>query len=284
VYAIPDMTNESLQSKYLVNLYPKEARIQYKDNPKKMELLSSSDLSQNYSLGPMEKSKGEKKVIHGALLGTTVILNAFENKNFAPDALILESPVMSINSAIIHKVSTVIPMIDKLPGVYYWGPYLARIFFLYYAPSGKQPIKLIDKIPKDIPILIIHPEYDTNSSIDDSRALYYHLKKSGNNNVYFIDKALDNEGWCNLLAPGIVKLFLTLHKIIEVDELEQFFDLSQYRPNHEQFKRQYETLTSREKNHERLFYVMSVTIFLSVCYVMRSHIGKLLGLLKIVRT
>lgn len=281
VYAVRDMTNKSLSINYLYSIYPQGTNIQYGPPHKSVGLLSSCDMGQNYPIGPLKKSNEVKNVLHGSLLGTAAILNAFGRKEaLEPDALILESPVMSVNSAICHTVQNFVPPINKIPGFYYWGPYVARILFLRYAPSGQQPIKSIDKVPNNIPILIVHPPRDINSSYDDSCALYYRLKEKGNNDVYLISH---NYGvWCDFLNSLFVKKFLSAHEIIGRDQAELItLDLSKYQPEHQQFKTQYENLVNKEKNHEQFFYFVPTTLFLSFCYVMHNHIGKIFSYLKV---
>jgi hypothetical protein len=150
-----------------------------------------------------EKTASEKNILEsetpyilfGTSQGTGTSINLFngtsENHNIMlqnPEALILQSVMLSGNSAIYHTVTNMgLPLVADLPFSYYWLPYLATIFFKSYAPAGEQPIFNVEKMPTDLPIIILHCENDQQLSFKDAQGLYAALCRNGNDNVYLFE-------------------------------------------------------------------------------------------------
>ncbi len=135
-------------------------------------------------------NKDKKFIIHATSQGTATALNYLvEDQGRQIQALILESALVSGNSAIYHTVSGPLmnlKKVTKLPFAYYWLPYCAKIVFPWYSPGGIQPIFSIDSIPTTVPVIIIHSKQDYQLSYNDACALYYRLRACGNDNVYLI--------------------------------------------------------------------------------------------------
>ena len=133
----------------------------------------------------------DKAIIHGSSQGTatTGIYTAKHPEKVG--AIILEAVMLSGNSAIFHAISNRYPKqcITSLPGSYYWLPYLAKFVYPFYSPAGEQLVVTAHKLPKDLPIIILHHAKDPQLSHEGAQALYAFLKHvQGNENVYLMSK------------------------------------------------------------------------------------------------
>lgn len=137
-----------------------------------------------------------KVIIHASSQGTATALNYVLKYPEKIKALILEAPMISGNSVIFHTVSyNTLPILNYIPGSYYALPYLAKLWPLYwfYSPAGEQALLNLDKLPENLPIIILHHEKDPQISHRDAQALYAALKSTHkNNNVYLM---LKNSSW-----------------------------------------------------------------------------------------
>jgi pimeloyl-ACP methyl ester carboxylesterase len=59
--------------------------------------------------------------------------------------------------------------------------------FPNYKKNGIKPITVIDKIDKNIPVLLIHSQQDTLIPVSSSRILYNRLKATGHTHVYLLE-------------------------------------------------------------------------------------------------
>lgn len=183
-------------------------------------------------------------IIHASSQGTATALNYICNqaeprvKNIK--AVILEAVMLSGNSAIYHTTQRMVaPWATSLPGSYYWLPYIAQRLYINYTPAGIQSILNIDKLPKNIPIIIIHNTHDPQLSYQDAQALYAYLQQNNHNTYLF--KHIYPEG-----DPGHVLLLneennkkeiqaiqtiLNQHDLLETQtKSEQKVDLTPYQP------------------------------------------------------
>ena len=205
-------------------------------------------------------------ILYGHSQGCATVLNYLADMDECVaekiKCVILEAPVLSGNSAIIHTLrrngGSFLQRIAKLPLSYYWLPYFAKFMFPFYWPAGRQPVKSIDQIPNNIPIIIVHSRYDSQVPYDGSCALYYKLRSSGsNNNVYFIAKDSGDHIQIlqNVSEAAVVRSILAKHRILATsDDLAQRIECSAYQPDHRQFKPIYDALIRKENNHVRLKY------------------------------
>jgi len=161
----------------------------------------SIDLGQKHCKSHLQKTFTDNNlqapvIIHGSSQGTATTINYVAQNPTAAKALILESVLLTGNSAIHHTVKKSISgWLASVPGSYYWIPYFAKILYPGYAPAGEQAIANIDKLPTDLPIIILHDENDRQLSFEDSQALYAYFKQIKNNkNVYFIPHQTQYEG------------------------------------------------------------------------------------------
>jgi len=224
---------------------------------------TTKDLAQQQCIShldkPLKKDKTSNIVIHATSQGGGTALNyiAMVDQGKKIKALILEAPLISGNDAILYTLKSVMPGITNTPFSYYWLPYLAKIRFPWYCPSGIQTIKSVPQIP-DIPIIIIHAKNAPQLSYAGSCALYYGLRAQGNNNVYLISTKSSRHVRILTKKPELQKVFqaiLKKHNLLDNKKIDlKKISLAPYQPNLDQYKNLYKNLLSQEKWHERVFY------------------------------
>ncbi len=201
-------------------------------------------------------------IVHATSQGTATALNYCAQSNDKNiKALILEAPLVSANSAILHTTRGPVfnkPTLAGLPFAYYWLPYVAKFLMPFYSPWGPQVIKSLPMLAMDIPIIIIHAKHDHHISFDDACALYYGLRFHGNQNVYLVTHDKNDhikilEAMPHLQAD--VRAILQRHGLLE-GKTEG--DLSIYQPEPLQFKKLYDDLLAKEQYH------MLIGIFLMI--------------------
>jgi hypothetical protein len=165
-------------------------------------------------------------------------------------AIILEAALASGNSAIYHSVSGPLKWISNIPGFYYVAPYFVTVACLGYRPGGQQPIWSIDTIKKDIPIIIIHSKEDMQLPFYGACALYYRLRESEHQNVYFIEKDGSNHiqilDDCPVLQSVVCNI---LKRHLQPPPNERFYmhdKLVHYQPDTTQYKKFYTDLIIKE--------------------------------------
>ncbi len=246
----------------------------------------SADLGQNRCVDllkkTIEKNPAQKAIIHATSQGTATALNYlahYDDESIA--ALILEAPLASGNSAIIHTLkgpltqdNSSLKTLAQLPGAYYTIPYGAKIEFPSYWPAGKQAIKSAAKISSTLPIILVHAKNDPQISYDDTLALYYALRSHGNNNVYLISK--DGSRHINLLTSDrdkkIACAILGAYDLLETHEYDHTIDLLDYQPAHESYKNLYEEFIRKEKNHERIAFASCIAMAAGLAAAAKAYL------------
>lgn len=156
----------------------KDHLIHYVETP-----LWTPDLGQSRCVNYLKKTmscleNNTPVIIHASSQGTATAINYTAEHPQQVRALILESILLSGNSAIEHTVKyCTFPSATSLPGSYYWMPYVAKFQFPLYSPAGNQAIFNADKLPIDLPIIIMHHTNDPQLSYKDAQALYAFLKQ-----------------------------------------------------------------------------------------------------------
>lgn len=268
VYAIPGQNRSGSEIDYV-------EQVLQRDDQNHLELIQvgtptlGADLGQNNCIKLLSNKVKEVRTYKNAIIyatsqGTATALNYIaqtQNKKSENkiDGLVLEATLSSGNSAILHTVAGPIglDLLTRLPFSYYWIPYLAKIRMPLYWPGGKQPIKSIERIPTDLPIIIMHSDSDREIPFSNACALYYGLRNAGNNNVYLLP--FKGAGHIQILnghpqAAQIVREILTKHTLLKKEQTIKNF--SRFQPDPEHFKANYDALIAREKWHERLKYVL----------------------------
>jgi hypothetical protein len=216
-------------------------------------------------------------IVHASSQGTATVINYFATKNKKKKqikALILESVLISGNNAIKHTLEGVlspVPFLSYVPLFSYWMPYLAKVQFPLYSPSGKQAIKSVPKIPSNVLVLIIHSKKDPQLSHHGACALYYALRKNGNKNVYLISTEMF--GHVNLIEKHsehakAIQCILQKHHLLSkknTNEVDQ--SLTPYQPDYKKFKKQYQKILSIEKKHEKLWSSIKLVCICTVVLV-----------------
>jgi hypothetical protein len=263
VYAIPGQNGMGSEPTYVEALFAG-----YPVTVVSVATPGSSDLGQGRCLTCLREAFAQKAfetaIIHATSQGTATALNylADEDAGHHIKALILESVLVSGNSAIYHTThgplmgTSFLSSLARLPLSYYWAPYCAKCLFPWYWPFGKQPIKVLDKIPTTLPIIIIHSKDDMQLSYDDACALYYGLRSRGNDNVYLISK--DGSRHIHLIderEKNVVLAILQRHGLLTSRAVgEPTIDLSAYQPDPLVFKPLYDSLVWKESCHRLVGY------------------------------
>lgn len=273
VYAIPGQNGLGSSVGYVRNLLGNEA-VNVTSVPTPASL---PDFGQSRCLGHLReviRNISFPSIIHATSQGTATALNyvAHEDKGRQIKALILEATLGSGNSAIHHTASGPLmglSTLANLPFAYYWMPYVAKVLFPAYSPSGQQPIRSLKNIPKNVVVVIAHSERDPQLSYDDACALYYGLREQGNP-AYLVTK----EG-CNHIDvlndnkdSAVVRAILGSHQLLP--SFSHSIDLAVYQPKHEQYKEKYDMLLGKEKNHLYLGYTLTAGACAAACYFLKK--------------
>jgi hypothetical protein len=243
-------------------------------------LPNSMDLGQHVCMEHLARSfpASGDVVFHATSQGTATVLNfvaGLDKQDQARvKAIVLEAALASGNDAIIHTSKMLLGRclqkscsmqypevhardIMDAPGCYYAFPYVARPLFPRYAPSGIQPIKSIEDITHDIPIVIIHSKYDPCLPYSGASALYYGLRSQGHENVYII--SVDGERhirileWGSIMHKALLDKIMAKHSVFApLKGLLSDADLAVLQPDVERHREDYEHLYARELNHEDL--------------------------------
>ncbi len=134
-----------------------------------------------------DKDKDRDLVLYGTSQGTATMINWLAQQSQEQQSkvkvLVLESVLGSGNHAILHTVSP-----TYIPFARFWMPYAAKLDFPTYNPLGQQALNSVKKLPKKLPIILVHATQDPQLPVNDARKLYCKLKEQGNENVYLIEK------------------------------------------------------------------------------------------------
>jgi hypothetical protein len=282
IYAVPGRSGWGSDSNYIESMLPENvpAHITQVETPQYFP-----DMGQGACIRLLEQaikhiSLKNTNIIWATSQGTATVLNRLAQKPQQKiDAVILDSTLVSGNSAIVHYVRNSdkhlfmsgIPkrahLLTKLPYADYWLPYLAGIDgYTRYFPAGRQPIKSACQIPNNLLIIMIHATRDKLTPYSDACELYDILRKRGNNNVYFITK--DSEGHSDLLEKSdkpILEAILQKHSLLPKNK-EIAVDLAPYQPDPEQFKPLFTKLYKKEMRHEKICH-----FFIFVMMLMLAH-------------
>ena len=186
----------------------------------------STDLGQEQCQSHLNKVFSDNKlqnpvIIHGSSQGTATTINYVAKNPTVAKALILESVLLTGNSAIHHTVKKFVSRrLASVPGSYYWIPYFAKFLYPGYTPAGEHAIANIDKLPADLPIIIVHDENDPQLSFEDSQALYAYLKHTkANKNVYLISPASEWAGHVELLEMHNKREISAINTILQQNNI-----------------------------------------------------------------
>lgn len=157
-----------------------------------------------------EKIIGKKIILAGMSRGASTILNFLGAKQPAHiAAAIIESPFDSIPDTLAtHCMKS---WIRFIPLVWRTSP---SMLFGKFNPDGICPIKMVEHIAKELPILIIASLEDTLIPARNSASIYIKLKETGHEHVYFL--LLDHGRHAYLLEDADADIYLeTVHAFYE---------------------------------------------------------------------
>lgn len=252
----------------LINPATEEHVVVSSDPPVQMTDIGQSNCVSNLekSIAPyLENDKVENIVLYSECQGTATALNYVAKNPKKIKALILEGVVGSGNRVIHWRTKKIIPKLGHLPGAEWSLPYVVKCLAMFcYSPSGHQPVMSLAKLPKDLPIVIIHSRHDNMTPYDDALALYYGLSQAGNEQVYLI--TTDEYAHIHLLKRDQDKEKLTaLNQIYKKNKLPYDRELLQqvgeisdaqlkehFQPDFKSFEPQYKELFSNVKAHQTL--------------------------------
>lgn len=304
VYCVPGMNGIAPGRGYMARAFgmrhvPAAINYHLVETPDFFSNFHIPDLGQNMCIRLLKKKlasaaqNASPNIIHASSQGAAAVLNylgSIRDNRHKIDLVILESPVVSGNSAIVHTLKD--SPLSYVPGANYVLPYLAQCMLPTYRPSGMQGITSAEHIDRSIPIIMIHSEDDRETPFSDCCALYHLLRAQKRTNIFFVKKQghrhlclLDHANeWLpnftdlstsiNDLEKGtalqvLFRMFIHKGKTFDQDcaELRELRPYrarnesnSEYvvrmiddaaRPDHRQFHELYQQLIQREKNHRK---------------------------------
>ncbi len=228
----------------------------------------STDLGQSGCMKHLKdalQNNENNYIVYANSQGTGTVLNFFAQNPQHKDkckGMVLEAVLASGNSAIYHRLMgpkklkinpTLRNLLKKIPGLYYVGPYLAKIYFSH-SPGGDQPIKSVENLDIDGPIILVHSKQDPTLPYKGAGAIYYALRQK-KNDVYLISK--DGDEHIELFREPssepnaiTVKNILASHGLspAEISAVNPL-DFSEYRPDLAELKSAHDELMAKEQNH-----------------------------------
>lgn len=134
-----------------------------------------------------------KFILTGVSRGAATIINyAALNQPSSIAALILESPFDTLKNVIKHLLRRF--CVNWIPYSKEIAYKIAKKNFPLLNIDGIVPLDVINRINKEIPILIIHSQRDKTISINSSRNLYSMLIRAGHAHVYLLELASGDHG------------------------------------------------------------------------------------------
>ncbi|HEX2978160.1 MAG TPA: hypothetical protein VHO47_03515 [Candidatus Babeliales bacterium] len=223
----------------------------------------------------LQDSDAEGVIIHGSSQGTATAINYTAENQKKVKALIMEAVLGSGNSAIYHTVKEMMsPKLANLPLSYYWMPYFAKAMFPFYSPGGKQPILNADKIPTDIPVVIIHNKNDPQLAYSDAQALYAKLVLNGNKNVYLMPMNRNYREHVVLLKRNenekeikSIQTILHNHRLLKAEQTVSAATLKEFQPAlNDEFHKAHSNLVSKEEKMRYVDFGVKTTTYAALCY------------------
>lgn len=226
------------------------------------------DFGQSRCISYLEETMSSVKkthsvIVHASSQGTATAINYASENPHRIDALILDSIMLTGNSAINHTVDhETLPGIASIPGSYYVLPYIIKPKFPWYGPADQQPIFNAYKLPTDLPIILIHHTDDPRLSYKDAQALYAFLRETKENkNVYLLSRTTDEGKHIYLYGESksdeitVINAILERHNILpsNPERSVQTIDITPFQPDPEQeWLDHFNALLKKEK---RFWYV-----------------------------
>ncbi|ODT98616.1 MAG: hypothetical protein ABS79_05580 [Planctomycetes bacterium SCN 63-9] len=125
----------------------------------------------------LEKRRpGRPILILGTSLGAATALFASEELGHRVSGYILESPYRDLKTAVWHRTETYLP--SPIHQIAYAGLRLVGLFMLPHLDEI-SPIRAIDGIPADVPVLILAGDADPLARPEEAQALFDRVRSHG---------------------------------------------------------------------------------------------------------
>lgn len=153
-------------------------------------------------------------ILVGISRGASTILNYLASEYITTGdtdyikAVVLESPFDSLSSVVKHLLDRY--RLSWLPFSKQVAYKICHKYFPNVNPKGIFPIKVTDKIPAHIPIMLVHSKKDKVVPVTSSRNLYIKLRSTGNNHVYLVELLSGSHGKL-LHGPDADLYFFSVH-------------------------------------------------------------------------
>ncbi len=197
--------------------------------------LGQEDDIEQISDGITDKNISNPLIGVGVSKGAATLINTVGSQAIPNiKALVLESPFANASEVVRnHKLARYSAL-----GFLFGGDRLAKWSFPNYKPDGIQPIKVVNKIPRDVPIMIFHSKKDALIDIEHSRKLYLELIKENRDNVYLIEtedgdhaNVIWNQTRKNLFILNVIHEFYKKYNLPYCPELIKNIDLKKFQPS-----------------------------------------------------
>jgi dienelactone hydrolase len=181
---------------------------QYGFDPNKTSLGQENEIATlAYANGKIKKNK---TVIMGMSRGASTILNFLGTKQPTNVvAAVVESPFDSVINTLDTHCNQF--WLRFVPSLVYTSP---NVLFGRFNPNGISPIKVVDNIAKELPVLIIASLKDALIPAANSASIYQKLIETGHGHVYLL--LLDHGEHAYLLEDIDADIYLnTVHAFYE---------------------------------------------------------------------
>lgn len=126
----------------------------------------------------------------GTATATRYLVELAEAKEQMPKMLICEGYAASFNACFEHASDFLCPLSAYVPFKYYILPYIMKFVSWSYNPT-QTSLALLEKLPQDFPIILVHCPQDRLTPYAGALAAYQKLRKTGHNNIYLISVDVD---------------------------------------------------------------------------------------------
>ena len=278
VFVIPGQNNLGLQNDYVSrNTGIAHDKIYRVDTP---TAYFSVDLGQSGCMKKLEHALDKEEddyLVYANSQGTATAGTWLAQNSRAAHrcrALVLESVMASGNDTICNTMIHRIPWLKKVPGLYYFLPYLAKLPFPSYSPAGAQAIKSAKDLFIDGPVIIVHSELDPETPYEGARALYHALRKR-RRDVYLIPET--KEGHINLMNisnDNPVRTILAYHRLVPGAPQVAKSKISPFQPDPAGHKAAHDELITKEQRHTWVSRGLWTASFASVCVLAKWLINR----------
>lgn len=243
--------------------------------------LSNANVAQGKDIETMHKVlrryRNNKDIIgYGYSRGAATWITALGSNDLPtdvtlPKALILEAPFATIQSTSLFSFIK-----ETMDSILQTFPYARTLrnkithaifngFIQQHNVDGTQPINVVNKIDRSIPILLVHAQDDPIIPINDTRKIYLKLVKSGRKNVYLLELPKGGHGLClwgeyGNLYCSTAHAFYKKYNLPHSKEFAQETDLSKLQPSIQSVQKRINKKKSKKKKTRSKAYTAKVSM------------------------